>query len=66
MTAADLGTACENHFPGDFPAVLPWLVQETGDGGLVAWYWCWCGEKWIYEWDAGAVGWPASRSEAAA
>jgi len=68
MTAADLGTACENHFPGDYPAVLPWLVQVAGDGSRTAFYWCpepGCGNRWSCDWDAGAVGWPVSRSEAA-
>jgi len=69
MTAAavDLGTACDAHFPGDYPAVLPWLVQESR-GSLRAFYWCpvfECGRRWICRWDAGAAGWPTTREEAA-
>jgi len=65
MTAADLGTACEAHFPGDYPAVLPHGVQPTGTGSLVASYRCPCGREWTCNWDAQSAGWPASRSEAA-
>ncbi len=61
-----LADACEAHFPGDYPAVLPWLVQESGTGSLTAFYWCPCGRKWTCSWDAQAAGWPASRTEEAA
>jgi hypothetical protein len=67
MNAADLGTACDAHFPGDFPAVFPWLVQETR-GSLRAFYWCpvlGCGRKWKCRWDSSASGWPISREAAA-
>lgn len=64
-TPSTLADACEAHFPGDEPAVLPWLVQHTGTGSIQAFYWCWCGRKWTCNWDGEAAGWPVSRTEAA-
>lgn len=60
-----LADACEAHFPGDYPAVLPHDVQETGPGSLLASYRCPCGREWTCSWDARSAGWPVSRTEAA-
>jgi len=45
-TPSPLADACEAHFPGDYPATLPYDVQPDGDGGLVAFYKCWCDREW--------------------
>lgn len=60
-----LADACEAHFPGDYPAVLPWAVNYTGTGSLKAFYRCECGREWTCWWDSRSAGWPASRTEAA-
>jgi hypothetical protein len=65
-TPSNLGDACEAHFPGDYPAVVPHDVQLTGSGSLVAFYRCWCGREWTCSWDAESAGWPTSRTEQAA
>jgi len=65
VTTADLGTACEAHYPGDCPAVLPWLVEKAAGGSLKAFYWCpepGCGRRWACWWDAEAAGWPERRA----
>ena len=67
MTASSLADACDNHFPGDLPAVFPYLVIGTSRGGLKALYECPVGGSgWVTGWDAGAAGWPAERTERAA
>jgi len=64
-TPSPLADACEAHFPGDYPATLPYDVQPDGDGGLVAFYKCWCDREWTCGWDAESAGWPVTRREAA-
>lgn len=52
--------------PG-FPAVAPLEVAEEPEspGSLRASYRCAAGHEWPCWWDAGAAGWPTSRTEAA-
>ena len=64
-TPSTLADACEAHFPGDYPAVLPYFVDDTNPGSLVAFYRCSCGREWTCGWDAESAGWPVSRTEAA-
>ncbi len=67
-TPSTLADACPGCFPGDHPAVLPWLVQHTGTGSLRAYYWCPvadCGRRWKCWWDARSAEWPVTREEAA-
>jgi hypothetical protein len=58
MISSKLPDACQNHFPGDFPAVHPYQVTPEGVS-LRAEYSCpFCGIKWTCWWDAKAAGWP--------
>lgn len=67
MTAASLADACDNHWPGDLPAVHPHTVGDDGDGGLCAAYTCpVCRRQWTTGWDPRAAGWPGERAERAA
>jgi hypothetical protein len=63
-----LADACPKCFPGDYPASLPLEVtEEPGHpGSLRASYRCTQGHSWVCWWDAGASGWPVTRTEAAA
>lgn len=68
MTISSLADACDNHWPGDLPAVLPYKVTETGGDGLIAAYECpqpGCGRLWFTGWDSRAAGWPTERRAAA-
>ena len=40
MTRSSLADACDNHFPGDLPAVHPHTVLNLGGGTLTAFYRC--------------------------
>ena len=67
VSAPDLRLACDNHFPGDLPAVLPHAVLNVGDGTLTAFYECpvpVCGRRWFTGWDARAASWPGDRRAA--
>ena len=64
-TPRDLADACEAHFPGDYPAVLPHSVQHDTPTSLVAYYRCSCGREWKCWWDARSAGWPILRTDAA-
>lgn len=57
MTPSLLAGACDNHWPGDLPAVFPYTVHDHGDGTLTAAYACPCGRRWV-------TGWPVQREEA--
>ena len=61
-TCSSLADACDNHFPGDLPAVLPHAVLNLGGGTLTAFYGCpACGRRWFTGWDARAAAWPTER-----
>jgi hypothetical protein len=64
---SDLADACEGHFPGDMPAVLPHSVRPDPDApsSLRAEYRCPCGREWTCWWDAESAGWPLDRRSAA-
>lgn len=62
---SDLADACEAHYPGDYPATLPYFVDDTKPPSLVAYYLCWCGRAWRCWWDAESAGWPTLRTDAA-
>jgi hypothetical protein len=65
MTRSSLADACDNHFPGDVPAVVPHTVLGLGDGSLTAFYRCpVCGWRWFTGWDARAASWPGDRRAA--
>jgi hypothetical protein len=56
-----LADACPQCHPGDYPAVLPFLVTQH-EGSLRAWYkHKTCGTSWSCGWDAETAGWPLSR-----
>ena len=64
MSRSSLADACDNHFPGDLPAVHPHTVLHVGDGTLTAFYECpapGCGRRWFTGWDARAASWPTER-----
>jgi hypothetical protein len=57
-----LADSCPSCHPGDYPAVLPFIILRDGDG-LRAWYKHEpCQSAWSCGWDAEACGWPQDRT----
>jgi len=55
---AGLGDACQEHFPGDYPATYPYRVSDDR-GSVRAGYRCAvCGQEWTCWWDPRSCGWP--------
>lgn len=52
-----LGDACQQHFPGDYPAVYPYKIDHDR-ASILCHYACWCGQRWTCWWNPDAVDWP--------
>jgi hypothetical protein len=59
-----LADACPVCPPGDYPAVLPSRVEDTGGSLRAEYRHEVCGADWDCWWDAGASGWPLHREPA--
>lgn len=59
--------ACPGCYPGDHPAVFPWLTRHLEGARVITHYWCpvpGCGRKWRCRWDVASAEWPVARRAA--